>query len=72
MDDINTLRRILREDDPPCPSARLSTLNAEVKIGPTRLGLDGGISVEPDYFGRGVGLAVSADVYNKQITPTLA
>lgn len=49
-----------------------ATLNAEVKIGPTRLGVDGGISVEPDYFGRGVGLSVSADVYNKQITPTVA
>jgi len=49
-----------------------ATLNAEVKIGPTRVSLDGGISVEPDYFGRGVGAAVSADLFNKQITPTIA
>jgi hypothetical protein len=48
------------------------TLNAEVKIGPTRVGIDGGVSIEPDYFGRGVGASVSADLYNKQITPTLS
>ncbi|APR76470.1 Hypothetical protein A7982_01817 [Minicystis rosea] len=49
-----------------------ATLNAEMKIGPTRVGIDGGVSIEPDYIGRGVGAAVSADLYNKQITPTLA
>jgi hypothetical protein len=48
------------------------TLAGEFKAGPVRVGLDGGISVEPDYFGRGVGASLSADVYNKQITPTLA
>jgi tetratricopeptide (TPR) repeat protein len=48
------------------------SLNAEVKIGPTRVGIDGAVSVEPDYIGRGVGAAVSADLHNKQITPTLA
>jgi tetratricopeptide (TPR) repeat protein len=48
------------------------TLAAEVKIGPTRVGLNGGVSIEPDYIGRGVGASVSADVFNKQITPTLS
>lgn len=49
-----------------------ATLNAEMKIGPARAGIDGGVSIEPDYIGRGVGAAVSADLHNKQITPTLA
>ena len=48
------------------------TLAAEVKIGPARVGLNGGVSIEPDYVGRGVGASVSADTFNKQITPTLA
>ena len=49
-----------------------ATLNADLKIGPTRVGIDGGLSIEPDYIGRGVGAAISADLNNKQITPTLA
>lgn len=49
-----------------------ATLNAEVKIGPTRVGVDGGVSIEPDYVGRGVGASISADLHNKQVTPTLA
>jgi hypothetical protein len=48
------------------------SLSAEVKAGPTRIGVDGAVSVEPDYIGRGVGASLSADLYNKQITPTLA
>src|SRR5262249_41310113 len=47
------------------------TLAAEVKIGPTRVGIDGAVSVEPDYIGRGIGASVSADLYNKQISPTI-
>jgi hypothetical protein len=48
------------------------SLAAEVKLGPARVGIDGSVSVEPDYIGRGVGAAVSADVANKMVTPTLA
>jgi hypothetical protein len=43
-----------------------------VKLGPTRVGVNGAVSVEPDYIGRNVGASVSADFYNKQVTPTLA
>ncbi len=49
-----------------------ASLAAEMKIGPVRAGIDGAVSIEPDYIGRGVGAAVSADLFNKQITPTLA
>ncbi len=48
------------------------TLSAEVKVGPARVGLDGGVSIEPDYFARTVGASVSADLVNKQVTPTLS
>ena len=48
------------------------TLSAEVKVGPARVGLDGGVSIEPDYFARNVGASVSADLVNKQVTPTLS
>jgi Protein of unknown function (DUF3570) len=48
------------------------TLAAEVKLGPARVGLDGGVSIEPDYFARTVGVSVSADLLNKQLTPTLS
>jgi tetratricopeptide (TPR) repeat protein len=48
------------------------TLNGDVKVGPVRLGVDGGISVEPDYVGRRVGASISSDLYNKQVTPTLS
>lgn len=48
------------------------TLSAEVKLGPARVGLDGGVSIEPDYFARTVGASVSADLVNKQVTPTLS
>jgi len=49
-----------------------ASLAAEVKLGPARVGLDGGFSVEPDYFARTIGASVSADLFNKQITPTLS
>jgi hypothetical protein len=48
------------------------SLAAEVKLGPARVGLDGGVSIEPDYFARNVGASISADLVNKQVTPTLA
>lgn len=48
------------------------SLSAEVKVGPARVGLDGGVSIEPDYFARSVGASVSADLVNKQVTPTLS
>ncbi len=48
------------------------SLNADLKVGAARIGVDGSVSVEPDYIGRGVGASVSADLYNKQITPTLS
>ncbi|MFO0758207.1 MAG: DUF3570 domain-containing protein [Byssovorax sp.] len=48
------------------------SLAAEVKLGPARVGIDGAVSVEPDYIGRGVGANVSADIVNKTVTPTLA
>lgn len=48
------------------------SLAAEVKIGPTRLGVDGAVSIEPDYMGRTAGVALSADLANKQVTPTIA
>ena len=48
------------------------TLSAETKIGPARVGLDGGVSIEPDYFARTVGASISADLVNKQVTPTLS
>lgn len=48
------------------------TLAAEVKLGPVRAGIDGGVSIEPDYVARTVGAALSSDLVNKQLTPTLA
>ncbi len=48
------------------------SLTADLKIGPARVGIDGALSIEPDYVGRGVGASVSADFRNKQITPTLS
>ncbi len=48
------------------------SLAAEVKVGPARVGLDGGVSIEPDYFARTLGASVSADLVNKQVTPTLS
>ncbi len=47
-------------------------LAGDVKVGPARIAVDGAVSVEPDYIGRAVGAAVSADFNNKQVTPTLA
>jgi hypothetical protein len=48
------------------------SLGADLRVGPARIGVDGSVSVESDYIGRGVGASVSADLHNKQITPTFA
>lgn len=48
------------------------TLAAEYKIGPAKVGLDGGVSAESDYLARSVGVSASADLWDKRITPTLA
>jgi hypothetical protein len=48
------------------------SLAGEFRLGPTRVGVDGAVSVEPDYVGRTVGATVSADLHNKQVTPTLS
>lgn len=48
------------------------TLSGDVKIKTVRVGLNGAVSVEPDYIARGVGLALSTDLHSKMVTPTLA
>lgn len=48
------------------------SLAGDYKIGPARIGARGGLSAEPDYVSRSVGGAVSADLANKMITPTLS
>ncbi len=48
------------------------SIAGEIKAGPARIGLDVGVSIEPDYIGRSVGAAVSADLRNKTLTPALA
>lgn len=49
-----------------------ATLAGEYKIGPAKVGIDGGLSVESDYVARSVGLSGSADLFDKRVTPTLA
>jgi hypothetical protein len=48
------------------------TLSGEYKIGPAKVGVDGGISAENDYLARSVGVSGSADLFDKRVTPTLA
>ncbi|UQA57996.1 DUF3570 domain-containing protein [Polyangium aurulentum] len=48
------------------------SLAGDYKIGVAKVGVNGAVSVEPDYVARGVGMAVSADLKNKMVTPTLA
>jgi hypothetical protein len=48
------------------------TLAGEYKIGPAKIGVDGGISGESDYVARSVGVSGSADLFDKRVTPTLA
>lgn len=48
------------------------SLAGDYKIGPAKVGLNGAVSVEPDYVARGLGASVSADLASKMVTPTLA
>ncbi len=48
------------------------TLSGDYKIGLTKIGLNGAVSVEPDYLARSVGIAASTDLKSKMVTPTLA
>ena len=48
------------------------TLAGEYKIGPAKVGVDGGISAESDYLARSVGVRASADLVDKRVTPTIA
>lgn len=48
------------------------TLSGDYKVGLTKIGLNGAVSVEPDYLARSVGAAVSTDLKSKMVTPTLA
>ncbi|MDI1434087.1 DUF3570 domain-containing protein [Polyangium sorediatum] len=48
------------------------SLSGDFKVGPAKIGLNGAVSVEPDYLARSVGVAVSTDLKSKMVTPTLA
>jgi tetratricopeptide (TPR) repeat protein len=48
------------------------TLSGDVKIKTARVGINGALSIEPDYIARSVGAAISTDLHSKMITPTLA
>ncbi len=48
------------------------TLAGDYKIGLAKIGLAGGLSVEPDYVARSIGGSVGADLAGKMVTPSLA
>lgn len=48
------------------------SLSGDVKIKSARVGLNGAVSIEPDYIARGVGASFSTDLHSKMVTPTLA
>ncbi len=48
------------------------SLAGSYKIGPAKVGINGGFSYEGDYTGRSAGLNVSADLFEKRVTPALA
>jgi hypothetical protein len=48
------------------------TLAGDYKIGPVKAGLSGGVSIEPDYVARSIGVSASADLFGKMLTPTLS
>ena len=48
------------------------TLAGSYKIGPAKVGVNGGFSYEGDYTGRSGGVNVSADLFEKRVTPALA
>ncbi len=48
------------------------SLAGSYKIGPAKVGVNGGFSYEGDYTGRSAGVNVSADLFEKRVTPALA
>jgi hypothetical protein len=48
------------------------TLAGSYKIGPAKVGVNGGFSYEGDYTGRAAGVSVSADLFEKRVSPALA
>jgi hypothetical protein len=48
------------------------TLAGSYKIGPAKVGVNGSFSYEGDYTARGAGANVSADLFEKRVTPSLA
>jgi len=48
------------------------SLGGTYKIGPARVGINGGFSHEGDYTGRAAGVSFSADLFEKRITPSLS
>lgn len=49
-----------------------ASLAGSYKIGPAKVGLNGGFSHEGDYAGRTAGVSVSADLFEKRVTPGLS
>jgi hypothetical protein len=47
------------------------SLNAHVKIGDADLGINGTVSVEPDYLAIGAGASLAVDFNQKNVTPSL-
>ena len=47
------------------------TLSGDYKIGPAKVGVDGGLSVEPDYVARSIGTQIGADLMGKTLSPLL-
>lgn len=48
------------------------SLAGSYKIGPAKVGLSGAFSHEGDYAGRGGGVSVSADLFEKRVTPAVS
>lgn len=48
-----------------------ATLAGDYRFGPVKAGLNGGLSVEPDYVARSFGASVGADLMGKMVTPQL-
>lgn len=48
------------------------SLAGSYKIGPAKVGINGAFSHEGDYAGRGAGASVSADLFDKRVTPSLS
>ncbi|MEZ4302384.1 MAG: DUF3570 domain-containing protein [Polyangiaceae bacterium] len=48
------------------------SLAGSYKVGPAKIGINGAFSHEGDYAGRGGGVSVSADLFEKRVTPALS